>query len=899
MKKFFLFILVATATLSGCQDIEDAIANLDDRVTKLENTTIPSINEQIQSINTSISDLETIDAELKNYITALQGTAAELQKSINTTNTRIDEVKSALQGEISLAKSDVLAQLEALKSETNNELALVNATLDSLKVKDAELESMIKKLKEYANTELQNTKDWASATFTTLEQYHALCSEVATIKTQIETLNASVLALETRLNDKMAADIATAVKGLQEELADSVIEITSAYTAAIATAKDEITEAYTAEIQSAISTLEASMKQWVGEQLSNYYTIAEVDALIEALNAEFDGKLTTQKIYLESLVSSLSQTLTTKISANGDLIAALRNDITSLEGEVAQNAKDIADNAEKISTNATSIIENAKAIAANGDKYEENKTAIEENATLIAENKQLIADIDTKIDNTSNAANTKAIAENANAIADNAAILAENSLAINNHASAIAANTLEIENLKASLNTTKDEITEAYTELINTSINNLDGKLDNSVATINSRIDNEVATINSRLDALAARVEALENDVESIKNTIATMQSEIAAMQQQISDLLARIQSVTYIPKYSDGRATMDYGTKEAELDFMISPKSTVTKLATLWSSALSVKAVYTQTRAVNFIDLPVTSFDADAKNGVISLTVSGANLNDDFYVEQQDASFVLQISDGNSNISSEYVAMTPNYNIEFEDSYVKLLCCKNWDTNGDGELSYAEAAAVTNIGSTFYDEDILVFTEFQYFTGVTEIPNWGAYNGAFEGCEALKKIILPESLVTISDYAFENCTHLSIINLPKGLTSIGRYVFKGCSSLTGDIVIPKGIITISEGMFQGCKSLSSVTLPPSIVEIKAAAFANCPTVIYCKSTTPPSVYAANSSTNVFTEGSIIYVPGNSYEQYMQYSEYDYDDFTSIPENWVKYEHLIQPYDFE
>ncbi len=37
---------------------------------------------------------------------------------------------------------------------------------------------------------------------------------------------------------------------------------------------------------------------------------------------------------------------------------------------------------------------------------------------------------------------------------------------------------------------------------------------------------------------------------------------------------------------------------------------------------------------------------------------------------------------------------------IVFADSAVKSICVANWDTNGDGELSYAEAAAVTDLGN-------------------------------------------------------------------------------------------------------------------------------------------------------------------------------------------------------
>ena len=894
MKKLFLFLFVAVATLTGCQDFEDAIAALDDRVNALEDMNIPTINEQAASINASIAELKAADAELKDYITTLQSTAAELQKNINTTNERIDEVQAALQSEISIAKDDIMAQLEVLKSATSNELKQVNTVIDTLKAKDAALESKIEALQTYVDAELKNAKDWASATFASLEQYNALCSEVATVKTQIEGLTNSITDLESRLEAKVTADIDVAVKGLQSELADSVKEITASYVSAIAVAKEEIAEAYTAELQGAIFTLETSMKQWVNEQLSGYYTIAQVDALIASQGAELEDKLSAQKVYLESLVSSLSQTLTSKITANADLIVALRDDLSSLEGEVAQNAAGIADNTEKISANAASIVENTKAIVTNGEKFEENKKNIEVNAALIAENKQLIANVEANMGNAGNAANTTAIANNAKAIAENAELIAENGLSINNNSAAIATNTSEIENLKEVLSTTKTDLTAAYTELINTSIATLDGKLDKSVATINARIDSEVAAINSRLEALAVRVENLESEVESIKSTINSILDEIAEIQQQIAALLPRIQSVTYIPKYSDGKATMDYGTKEAELDFMISPKSAVTELAKLWNSALSVKAIYTQTRAVDFIDLPVTGFEADSDNGVISLTVSGANLNENFYVEQQDASLVLQISDGNSNISSEYVTMTPNFNIQFEDIHAKAMCVRKWDTNYDGELSYAEAAVVTEF-SVYYElkTNLYAFPEFKYFIGVTEISS-----SCFAGCTLLSKIELPKSIVTIGEKAFRDCSNLKRIVLPEGLKTIGEYAFWNCG--LREVILPNSLTILPDFLFYDCSKLTSLTIPENITQIGSMIFGEDVDRIidiYCKPTTPPAIYYStiNTSYSAFSTSFRIYVPRASYEAYTQYSDSKQGYFQ---QNWARYKSQIEPYDF-
>ena len=56
---------------------------------------------------------------------------------------------------------------------------------------------------------------------------------------------------------------------------------------------------------------------------------------------------------------------------------------------------------------------------------------------------------------------------------------------------------------------------------------------------------------------------------------------------------------------------------------------------------------------------------------------------------------------------------------IVFQDSYTKvLLLSKGIDTNDDGEISYNEAASVSEL--IISDENLRSFKEFQYFTGVT-----------------------------------------------------------------------------------------------------------------------------------------------------------------------------------
>ena len=98
--------------------------------------------------------------------------------------------------------------------------------------------------------------------------------------------------------------------------------------------------------------------------------------------------------------------------------------------------------------------------------------------------------------------------------------------------------------------------------------------------------------------------------------------------------------------------------------------------------------------------------------------------------------------------------AEAPSPAIAFADANVKELCVANWDTNHDGELSEAEAAAVTDLGEVFNgNTTITSFNELQYFTGLTTIGN-----NAFDGCSSLTSIAIPSSLKWVKTESFWGC---------------------------------------------------------------------------------------------------------------------------------------------
>ena len=88
---------------------------------------------------------------------------------------------------------------------------------------------------------------------------------------------------------------------------------------------------------------------------------------------------------------------------------------------------------------------------------------------------------------------------------------------------------------------------------------------------------------------------------------------------------------------------------------------------------------------------------------------------------------------------------------------------------------------------------------EYSIRKGVKVIGNW-----AFEFCNSLTSINIPNSVTTIGKCAFNGCKSLISINIPNSVTTIGEYVFSDCDSLTS-INIPNSVTTIGDSAFCEC----------------------------------------------------------------------------------------------
>lgn len=183
----------------------------------------------------------------------------------------------------------------------------------------------------------------------------------------------------------------------------------------------------------------------------------------------------------------------------------------------------------------------------------------------------------------------------------------------------------------------------------------------------------------------------------------------------------------------------------------------------------------------------------------------------DSIKITQDENNVYFELVDGTIITISKTGSQSSNI-IIFADKDVKKRCVGLWDTNGDGELSHEEVAAVTTIGTVFQNNtDIEFFNELKHFSGLTALEA-----NAFSGCSNLCNIAIPANVATIDVSSFKGCSQLMQVTFDKNSCIT---IFEGSYNENGGSY---------NGVFADCRALKTIRIPASVTEIKACAFQNC-----------------------------------------------------------------------
>ena len=89
-------------------------------------------------------------------------------------------------------------------------------------------------------------------------------------------------------------------------------------------------------------------------------------------------------------------------------------------------------------------------------------------------------------------------------------------------------------------------------------------------------------------------------------------------------------------------------------------------------------------------------------------------------------------------------------------------------------------------------------------FAGSSQLTTIG--ESAFEGCNYLNKITIPENVVTIGDAAFKNCNHINDFSIASNkLTTIGAEAFYFAGNLNNyKLILPASLKTVGDKAFHG-----------------------------------------------------------------------------------------------
>ena len=148
--------------------------------------------------------------------------------------------------------------------------------------------------------------------------------------------------------------------------------------------------------------------------------------------------------------------------------------------------------------------------------------------------------------------------------------------------------------------------------------------------------------------------------------------------------------------------------------------------------------------------------------------------------------------------------------------------------------------------------------------TTATKINNY-----AFDGCDSLTSVEIPDSVTSIGVQAFSGCDSLTSIEIPNSVTSIGDEAFAYCDNLTS-VTIGNSVTNIGDDAFYYCNYLTNIK-----VDANNTTYKDIDGNLYSKDGTTLIQYAIGKTQTTFTIS-------NSVTSIGDYAFYNCDSLTSV-----------------
>ena len=484
--------------------------------------------------------------------------------------------------------------------------------------------------------DIQDSKDrldvLEGTTITTInEQIIAINSSITDLQSMDETLGGYIKTLETtaadlqkQINDanaeiaKVESELGEEISALEQSLLDelnSAKEAIQAELLAINKTLDDLKAADTAldkkisDLRTYVDTELASTKDWANATFSTLTQYEQTQTEISAIKASIE-QINAEMAALEArLNSKIAVDIKTAIDAlraelNADHVVRIEsavNNVTTAYSAAISSAKS------EITSAYTAAI--SSAISASESNL---KTWVGEQLTQgyydIATLDGILSALATRLDETDTDLQK------------------------------------QIDEQKEALQQAKVDLANEYKQYINQAIAS-GGIIDQAIATqikkAQDNLQSQIDIINSRLDVLEDRLDKLEED------------------------FVNRIQSLKYVPEYSDRVALMSDLTKSVLVDFLVTPMSQAALLVSEWKRDNTIIEAYLrytkvpETRAASqSVPLSISSVSS-SEDGLLSVTLRenpSYPFSDDFLTGNNPAVIYLHISDGNTEILSDLV---------------------------------------------------------------------------------------------------------------------------------------------------------------------------------------------------------------------------------------------------